>query len=207
MDSLSERLIYALKKLGVTQHELAKKINIKQQTIQSVCSGKIKKSKYAFDMANALEINPEWLINGLGDIAIDNRESKKSNLVPHISWRETNNLEKYIQHKDTKYIPFPAENRKLFALKMIGNSMYASSSGQGFAEGSFIIFDPKLPAKHKSFVVISICSDETICRQLSIEGNKKYLKTLNENYPDSIIVLNDNMKIHGVVIANLSLFL
>ncbi|RLV57933.1 XRE family transcriptional regulator [Parashewanella curva] len=66
--SLGERLERALFELNVTQKQLAKKAGVTQQTISYIVKNKIPESKLAPKLADALGINPNWLILGLGEL-------------------------------------------------------------------------------------------------------------------------------------------
>lgn len=66
MDTLSERLNYALEATGISQSKLARRIGVKPQAIQAICSGRVRKSGYTAQMANVLGVSPEWLANGIG---------------------------------------------------------------------------------------------------------------------------------------------
>lgn len=50
------------------QVQIARKLNVKHQTINSVLSKNIKKSKYYLPIANILGVNLKWLMTGEGEI-------------------------------------------------------------------------------------------------------------------------------------------
>lgn len=66
--SLSERLVIALQALKISQIELAKRINVKPQSINYLCNSYSKKSRFTYVIAEALEINSLWLATGQGDM-------------------------------------------------------------------------------------------------------------------------------------------
>lgn len=57
MKTLSERLNDALQVTKVTQSELARRIGIEQQSISQICSGKLARSRYTIQIAEALRVN------------------------------------------------------------------------------------------------------------------------------------------------------
>ncbi|EGR1090072.1 LexA family transcriptional regulator, partial [Vibrio cholerae] len=65
-------------------------------------------------------------------------------------------------------------------------------------EGAIIVVDPEMPYSSGSLVVA--CLDDSIeatFKQLVIDGDQRYLKPLNPQYP--AIPINDNCTIVGVV--------
>ena len=61
---LSERLILARKKAGLTQKQLSRISGVKQQTISSLELGNAKGTKNIVLLANALKVSPTWLSTG-----------------------------------------------------------------------------------------------------------------------------------------------
>jgi len=79
-----------------------------------------------------------------------------------------------------------------FALRVIGDSMAPE-----FWDGCVIIIDPGAPAQHESYVVVEY-DGENMFRQLLIEGDRRYLKSLNESYPP--VELVGHYTVRGVVV-------
>lgn len=79
-----------------------------------------------------------------------------------------------------------------YALRVIGDSMVPE-----FEDGHIIIVDPGMPASHGAFVVIDYAG-ETTFRQFVIENDRKILRALNGDYPDT--VLEGEYNVRGVVI-------
>ncbi|MCP4476269.1 MAG: hypothetical protein GY821_17265 [Gammaproteobacteria bacterium] len=50
LDNLSKRLTHALEILGISQAELARKIHVRRQSIQYLCSSGINRSKFSYDI-------------------------------------------------------------------------------------------------------------------------------------------------------------
>ncbi len=70
MKTLSERLNHDLQLTGVTQSELARRIGIKQQSINQICFGKSARSRYTMQIAEVLRVNAHWLATGDGEIGL-----------------------------------------------------------------------------------------------------------------------------------------
>lgn len=66
LGTLADRLKFALARKGISQSELARRIGIKPQAIQYLCSGRGHKSGYIAEIARELEIRPHWLATGQG---------------------------------------------------------------------------------------------------------------------------------------------
>lgn len=66
MCNFSDRLNTIIKKRGLSQAEAAKLCGIAQQSLNYIINSKLKSSKLAPQIAEALGINPEWLIYGTG---------------------------------------------------------------------------------------------------------------------------------------------
>jgi len=64
METISERLKQKRSELNLTQAELAEKAGIKQQSIQQIESGATKRPRFLFEIANALQCEPSWLLYG-----------------------------------------------------------------------------------------------------------------------------------------------
>ncbi len=66
MDTLGERLSFAMERAGLNQSELARVVGIKPQSVQYLCSseGNGKRSRYIMEIAVALDVRPEWLLDG-----------------------------------------------------------------------------------------------------------------------------------------------
>jgi ribosome-binding protein aMBF1 (putative translation factor) len=75
VNTLSDRLSHALVTLEISQAELARRINVKRQAVQYICTNALTKSKFAYDIAEALGINVSWLITGAGEMQSETTRS------------------------------------------------------------------------------------------------------------------------------------
>lgn len=69
MNKLSERVKTRRIELNLTQSELAEMVGLKQQSIQQIESGLIKRPRFIVEIAKVLHCDPTWLINGNGGAA------------------------------------------------------------------------------------------------------------------------------------------
>lgn len=66
LETLSERLLFALKKSGLRKTELAKAIDVSPQVIHHLCSSKTRSTRFAYELAEALGVSLQWLTTGKG---------------------------------------------------------------------------------------------------------------------------------------------
>lgn len=75
MNTLAERLLFAMDKMGKNQVELAALAGTSQVTISNILNGVTKSPRNGLQIAKALKISPEWLLNGTGDMVQPQIES------------------------------------------------------------------------------------------------------------------------------------
>lgn len=66
MDKFGIRLRYALNVRGMSQSELARRLGLKQQAVQYLCSDQAQRSRYTYEIARELAVSAEWLATGAG---------------------------------------------------------------------------------------------------------------------------------------------
>lgn len=76
--TLGERLVYALDKINMSQATLSKLTGVSQPAISKICSGQIKRSSYSSDFAKAMNISPDWLIYGIGEMGFTAEQTSKA---------------------------------------------------------------------------------------------------------------------------------
>ncbi len=201
METLAERLNFILKEQHVTQTMLAKKLKTKPQYIQAICSGRIKKPTNVIEMAQALGISPIWLHSGRGPkiLPLDSGLQETTNKVPIVPWGMVGHIDISALSKDNNvrwfYAPI-AMSTHSFALETQGYSMVGNEIS--FPPGYLITVDPEYPVKENMFV-IAYLDGQPALRQYTVEGGKKYLRLLNQSYPNPIIAANNDLKLAGVV--------
>jgi SOS-response transcriptional repressor LexA len=108
--------------------------------------------------------------------------------VPIISWQEAEEWLKAPDQFNAKSFPNALITSVLvspqaFAIKVEGDIMESSHS-TSFPRESTIIVDTDQPAHNGTYVLAKTSVDTAlIFRQLIIDGNKRYLKPLNQRYP------------------------
>ena len=66
MKELKDRVLQRRKVLDLTQQQLAKKVGVKQQSIQQLEDGLVKRPRYLLELSAALECDARWLVSGKG---------------------------------------------------------------------------------------------------------------------------------------------
>lgn len=150
-ENLSTRLTRAMQRLNVNQSELARRLGIKPQTIQYLCCSGAKRSKFIFEIADALGINPTWLIAGEGSMLLDSKTDNALTTVPLISWADILDWLNPQQLKkiNRKHINvMPGFSKKCYALILDDTSM-----SPRIEKGAVLVIDPELTPKENDFVV------------------------------------------------------
>lgn len=64
MLGIAERVSRRRQQLGLTQSGLARRLNVKPQSIQQLETGQVARPRYMLELARALGIDAEWLVTG-----------------------------------------------------------------------------------------------------------------------------------------------
>ncbi|WP_323842539.1 MULTISPECIES: helix-turn-helix transcriptional regulator [unclassified Moraxella] len=79
MTTLAERLKLARSKAGLSQSKVAEAVGISQPTYQALESGKVQKTSYMMEIANALQVSPNWLATGQGEMPARENQINENN--------------------------------------------------------------------------------------------------------------------------------
>ena len=129
------------------------------------------------------------------------QHSNLRSLHPLISWVQASDWSSLATGQamphGTALIPCPIKcSVKSFVLHTQGASMEPK-----FHDGDMIFVDPKVEPEHDHYVIVrSKGSAEAILRQLIVEGERRYLKALNPDWPERIIKMDAAATICGVVV-------
>lgn len=123
--------------------------------------------------------------------------------VPLISWVQAGDwcgvVDNFAPGDADEWLPVPrAHGPNSYALRVRGVSMEPR-----YRDGSIIFVDPSKQADHGSNVVVRMDNEsEATFKQLVIEGDTKFLRALNPDWPGpKLIEINSNATICGVVIG------
>lgn len=93
MDTLAERLKFARKQAGLTQIQLSECVTISQGSLSDLENGRNKSSTNLIQIANILNVNPNWLATGEGDMELKVVFNGENNLAERLKFvRKKKNL-------------------------------------------------------------------------------------------------------------------
>ncbi len=115
METLGFRLKLARKNKGFSQRELSKHSGVSQQLISLLESGKNETTSEVFNLATALDVSPEWLGTGNGDMnanvgdntVVTKEEKTFLQLLRSLTTKQKNDALAYFKE-------FEQQNRSLF---------------------------------------------------------------------------------------------
>lgn len=81
LDSISKRLKFIMKDMGIKQTHMAKKLGITRAAVSYILNSDVKSSKNAMRLAEKLNVNKQWLLTGLGEIYKSEDKVKASSAV------------------------------------------------------------------------------------------------------------------------------
>lgn len=126
--------------------------------------------------------------------------------IPMLKWNQVydwiTNQDNFRRANAIDWIPCPVHHGPLtFALKIENEAMFQPMAKISFLPGDIIFIDPKREAISNTYVVTyNINSKTAKFRKLIIDGDNKYLATLNPNWPNNMVMMDDNTTICGVAI-------
>lgn len=216
MSDYGDRLKRALMHADLSQAELARRIGIKQQGVNYLCS-RATGSKHSAAIARALGVSLVWLTEGKGVMARGPNEPIKNEgnvsaprpparWAPIVSWANAGAFEEVVDC----YEPGDAENwypippgvkcsASSFWTEVQGRSMVNTAGGTSYPPGSLLLVDPEVRDAITGALVIARLSDshEATFKRLSVEGGRCYLEPLNTQY--SVIEIDCDAQIIGTV--------
>ncbi|MGD9153416.1 MAG: S24 family peptidase [Gammaproteobacteria bacterium] len=195
---ISSVLKLLLNTARINESALSRAINIPRTTINRLASGKTPDPRASTLQAIAqyFNISVEQLL-GNQPINAPNTPSKQ---IPIISWDAVNTWDAIKQnlsisnHKSWVSSTNLNKAENNFAIKITGDAMWPL-----FAENTILIIDPDKQPKNRDFVLAYRGkNNETIFRQLIMEGQYKFLTAVNEIFPT--VKLQDKDQIIGVLV-------
>lgn len=203
--SVAQRVRIAREKSGLSQKALAEKIGVRAQTIQSIESGRIRKSRYLAEIAAVLRVSLGWL-RGEDECIADRRGDTRR--VPFLEWEEVGDpvLALGVRRSDPAWmLSCPAEIVSGEARGHMSNNTFAlavqdESMAPLLVPGDRILVDPAaLPCPGE--VVLAFTGSGPVLRkyrQASKEIGELY--PLNLDFPTIPLGPDGQSRIVGVVV-------
>ena len=207
LNTLSDRLLYALEVTGAKKADLARAIDVQPQTIQHLCHGAVQSSRFTFELATALGLSTHWLATGLGEMFLADdpehklfKEYKKIPILDSNQLVSINNGEDLAELNVAEYSVLKTDEGNVFCTVMNDASM--TPMIQAKAE---VFFKRLIPISREKLkqgtIVIAYLShfDSIIIREIIINKNTIYLSPQNKNLFKEI-ELNKDVSIFGEAI-------
>ena len=196
---IAERIKKRRLQLDLTQTEVAEAALTSQAALQKIESGITKNPRNLEKLAEALKTTPEFLRFGVGDMDNATVVASAGNYLPLISlvqagaWADIQE----VSPLDAELYPCPVKcSKQSFVVRVEGESMMPD-----FKSGDLLYVDPEAQAENGSYVIARLDDEnQATFKQLIIDGNKKYLKALNPDWPNKFIEINGNCTIVGKVV-------
>ncbi|MBF0424441.1 MAG: helix-turn-helix domain-containing protein [Magnetococcales bacterium] len=205
MDTLQQRLAWARRKAGLNKSELARRVDVRPQSVIQWEAGRTGIAKRnILRVAEVLGVTPEWLQfgNNVLESVVENLASGPTPLtrVPLLSWEQAGRWDAIVHDRNASgnidnWINTTRKlGRTAFALRVVGDSMEPK-----IPEGAIIVVDPERGAANKSLVVACLDDEkEATFKQMIIDGGNKFLNPINPRYP-VLSLAGRHVKICGVV--------
>ena len=205
MKTLGQRVRELRKELKLTQKALGKSVGVSSVSVTQWESDiNLPRGENLYALTKALKCEPSWLLHGVvSPMKCDSSVSAGPTIqgyYPLLDWVQAGDwtCTNAIHPSEAEYFPCAVPcSPKTFALMVRGESMSPK-----FEEGELIFVDPEINPTSGKYVIAMLEDDsQASFKQLIIEGNQKYLKAINPNWPKKILEINGNCSIIGVVIS------
>lgn len=175
---------------GFSQASLAEAAGVSQPTVWKIASGKTQSSAKIVDLAKALNVRPEWLANGQGEMRLDEEINSAS-----------------VTYEGTTVLPLHDENDKLIGKIVVpdvinpdNSTAYKLNYETGFPElpqGSTIVTCGNVSPANNDFVYARINGKTFVYRYLE-RGPHNYLDIGDPRL--GLIPVDENVEILGVIV-------
>lgn len=199
--------------MDVSNAKLARMIGVSRPTIGNWVEGKSAPTgENLTNLANALKVDPNWLMSGKESrVRLDNNVDISQKIpfegfpVPVISWVAAGSfglIETVLRDAEVdEYLPPIKEcGKNGYGLVVTGISMSPKFEPEDriYVNPDFQVSD----LKTGDLVIVSCAGDnEATFKQLIIEGTTKYLKPLNPKWDEQIIKLTEDCRLVGKVVG------
>ena len=187
---LHEVLAKLMQEVGINEAKLARKVGIPQPTLHRILSGATQSPRGVSlaPIANffSVTINQLMGIDELSEVRIAGTHNSRIygwTPIPIISWQTAavwNKFKKKLQQSNWKEWTSTdlSVSDAAFAVLVQTDAMSPT-----FNQGTILVVDPFFQAKNRDYVIVSLVgNNNAIFRQLLIDGDAKYLKSINDHF-------------------------
>jgi len=196
MNNISVRLKKRREELGLSKTAIAKAADCSVTMVAKWESGVGMGLEYAARVSKKLNVSLEWLYSGegfVGEITNDNRIPIVGNTQagPNKEWFDFG----YEPGLSDEYVNFPCSSKRLYALKVIGDSMTPR-----ILEGEAVIIDPDSKPATGEEVVIRMEDGSVMVKTLAaIRDGKVFLDSYNQVYSRIVYEMKNVKFMHSVI--------
>ncbi len=217
METVGERISYLIKKRGINQSILAKKIGVSSQAVNQWISGSVKKISGVniIKLAMELESTPEWILTGKerkGSVALSGPPKKDSTIAPTVVHDKS--LLKTIpvvgttqggpdRHWEdlgfppgwgTEYAVIECDDPHAYILRVEGDSMSPRIN-----EGDYVLVEPSTLAQPGDIVVTRLQSGEVMLKYFRADyGEEVALESHNHGFTLRTVPKADIVFMHSI---------
>lgn len=199
MKTRGERLKERRLELDLKMREVAKDLNISISGVQNLEKGNVMPAlDLGLKLARLYEKSVEWIISGHEGPNDKIPVVGNTQAGPDNNWLD--NI--YPENWSYEYISFPSNGRRIYALKVVGDSMSAL-----YQEGDVVLVDADAQPVIGEDVVVRTTRDETMIKKLArIDNNQIYLDSTNDQFK-RIIRNSDEITMMHTVIGSVKSFM
>lgn len=193
-------LKFLLQKERITESELARKTGVCQPVIHRMASGETDNPKIETlrPIANFFSISIDQLIGDkpLPDHGPSFHREEPLYYIPLLTLNDVPNWTQPLNTimVNTRVTTDLKLSSQGYALRLVDSTMYPL-----FPDNTLLIIEPNRVAGHRDFVIAQLKNHQTVIfKQLLFDGEDRYLKSIDPNYP--ILKLEKQDKLHGVML-------
>lgn len=200
--NLAERLQMAMDARGHSQVSLAEAAGVSQPSIWKIVTGKTQSTKRIVEIASALNVRPEWLLNGTGDMddqvdtnsayLYEKKDVSPSRKDPDDKHRFVNIWDESGVTSDVTLVPREVDSRNARAFRLKHPSGFNE-----IPQGSIIIVDTQEKPGNEDYVLVDVQGNQSIYKYKS-GGALSYLDSGDTRIP--LLPITEETKILGVVV-------
>lgn len=202
-NEIGTRIYTRRKSLGLTLQDIADRVHVARSTIQRYEAGTIAQMKMPvlFSIANALSVNPEWLIGKSDEM----EPALPANVIPFpkpgsvpligsIACGTPILAEENIE----EYVDLPKHIRADFALTCKGDSMIGADIHDGD-----VVYVRRQPEVRSGQIAAVLIDDEATLKRVYRQGETVVLQPENPEYPPMIFSGSEAaaLRILGLAVA------
>lgn len=192
--SLAERLTLAMRIKGITEATLGKSVGVSQTTIWKLKNGKTSSNRKIYEIANYLNVNLNWLVNGKGGMDNNSKENKidyigkvkeESIIIKGEALMKTDGAFQ-INEDFNGRLKLHSDDPNAFVLKIKGDSMFPRLNS-----GEFVVIEPNIEPCSGDEVLVRTKDGCNMIKKLECHRNCTYRFTcVNQEHPP--ITLDEN---------------